>query len=172
MKTTDRILLLLATAGMVALFAMVFLVIPEEKTQGFVQKIFYVHVPAAWVSFLAFAVTGYQGLRYLMTRNFRHDRIAVASAEIGLVFVTLVIITGPIWARPVWGIWWTWDPRLTTATTVSLSSVPASWIRATILQSPASLPTHLSTPWHLPATTSGDIVLPMVTPGSRSWHGK
>lgn len=114
MKTTDRILLGLSVVGMITLLYVVFLVIPEEKTQGFVQKIFYVHVPAAWVSFLAFAFTGFKGLRYLMTKDLAHDRAAAASAEIGLIFVTLVIITGPLWARPVWGIWWTWDLRLTT----------------------------------------------------------
>ena len=114
MKRMDQILFALALVGMVTLMYMVFMVIPLERTQGFVQKIFYVHVPVAWVSFLAFAVTGYRGLRYLMTKDLSHDRGAVASAEVGLICVTLVIITGPLWARPVWGIWWTWDLRLTT----------------------------------------------------------
>ena len=74
MSTTDRILLLISALGMVGLFAMVFLVIPEERTQGFVQKIFYVHVPAAWVAFFAFGVTGYKGFRYLMTHELCHTR--------------------------------------------------------------------------------------------------
>ena len=115
MRTTDRILLAVSTLSMVALMYMVFMVIPEEKTQGFVQKIFYVHVPAAWVAFFAFGVTGYKGLRYLMTRDLAHDRTAAASAEVGVVFITLVLITGPMWAKPVWGIFWTWDLRLTTS---------------------------------------------------------
>ena len=115
MSTTDRILLLISALGMVGLFAMVFLVIPEERTQGFVQKIFYVHVPAAWVAFFAFGVTGYKGFRYLMTHDLKHDRTAAASAEVGVVFISLVLITGPLWARPVWGIYGTWDLRLTTS---------------------------------------------------------
>ncbi len=115
MRTTDKILLGVGAAGMVALMAMIFLVIPEERTQGFIQKIFYVHVPCAWVAFLAFGVTGYRGLRYLMTRDLAHDRAAAASAEVGVVFITLVLITGPLWAKPVWGIFWTWDLRLTTS---------------------------------------------------------
>lgn len=114
MKIMDRILLGLSTIGIVVLFALVFLVIPEEKTQGFVQKIFYLHVPVAWVSFLAFGVTGYRGLRYLMSRDLAHDRAAASSAEIGVIFVSLALITGSLWGRPVWGIWWTWDLRLTT----------------------------------------------------------
>ena len=114
MKITDRVLLSLSTVGIVVLFALVFLVIPEEKTQGFVQKIFYLHVPVAWVSFLAFGITGYRGLRYLMTRDLAHDRAAASSAEIGVIFVSLALVSGSLWGRPVWGIWWTWDLRLTT----------------------------------------------------------
>ena len=115
MSITDRILLALSAIGTVVLFAMVFLVIPDERTQGFVQKIFYVHVPAAWVAFLAFGVTGFKGLRFLMTKDLAHDRTAAASAEVGVIFISLVLITGPLWARPVWGIYWTWDLRLTTS---------------------------------------------------------
>ena len=114
MNNTDRALLILTALGMVLLMLMVFVIIPEERTQGFVQKIFYVHVPCAWVAFLAFGVTGVLGGRYLFTRDMRHDRLAAASAEVGLIYVTLVVITGPLWARPVWGIFWTWDLRLTT----------------------------------------------------------
>jgi heme exporter protein C len=114
MNRGDRILLLLCTLLMTLLFYLTFVIIPNERTMGFVQKIFYIHVPCAWVAFLAFGVTGYKGLRYLMTHRMEFDRAAAASAEVGLVFVTLVLITGPIWARPVWGIWWTWDLRLTT----------------------------------------------------------
>ena len=114
MNRVDRILLALAALLMATLFYLVFMVIPNERTMGFVQKIFYIHVPCAWVAFLAFGVTGYKGLRYLMTHRMDFDREAAASAEVGLVFVSLVLATGPIWARPVWGIWWTWDLRLTT----------------------------------------------------------
>ncbi len=115
MKLVDRILLALSAVGMIALMYMVFLVIPDERTQGFVQKIFYVHVPVAWVAFMAFGFTGFKGLRYLMTRDLAHDRAAAASAEVGVICITLVLITGPLWAKPIWGIFWTWDLRLTTS---------------------------------------------------------
>ena len=114
MRLVDRILLVASAAGMLALCAML-ATIPRELQQGFVQKIFYVHVPVAWVAFLAFGVTGYHGVRYLMTRDLAHDRRAAASAEVGVIFITLVLITGPLWAKPIWGIFWTWDLRLTTS---------------------------------------------------------
>lgn len=114
MRLTDKILLVLSAAGMLALCGML-ATIPREMQQGFVQKIFYVHVPVAWVAFLAFGVTGYHGARYLMTRDLAHDRRAAASAEVGVIFITLVLITGPLWAKPIWGIFWTWDLRLTTS---------------------------------------------------------
>lgn len=93
---------------------MAFLYAPNEKTMGAVQRIFYFHVPLAWIGFLAFFVVFVCGVAYLLTRNIRWDLLARSSAEIGVVFSTLVLITGSIWARAVWNTWWTWDPRLTT----------------------------------------------------------
>jgi heme exporter protein C len=81
---------------------------------GDVQRIFYYHVPSAWTAFLLFFVNFIASIVYLWKRSAGSDAIAVASAEVGVVFCTVVLITGPIWARPVWGIWWTWDARLTT----------------------------------------------------------
>lgn len=86
---------------------------PLEVRQGAAQKIFYLHVPAAWVAFMAFGLVAFAGLAYLWLRDERLDRFAASSAEVGLVFTTVVLITGPIWARPIWGVWWTWDARLT-----------------------------------------------------------
>jgi heme exporter protein C len=87
---------------------------PVELRQGPAQKIFYVHAPAAWVAlFLAFGLTALAGLLYLWLRDLRLDRIAESSAEVGVVFATVVLVTGPIWGKPVWGTWWTWDARLT-----------------------------------------------------------
>ena len=86
---------------------------PIEVRQGAAQKIFYLHVPAAWVAFMAFGLVAIAGLLYLWLRDERLDRFAASSAEVGLVFTTVVLITGPIWARPIWGVWWTWDARLT-----------------------------------------------------------
>jgi heme exporter protein C len=86
---------------------------PTEQTMGDVQRIFYYHVPSAWTAFLLFFANFCASIWYLVRRNARADAIAIATAEVGVVFCTVVLITGPLWARPVWGIWWTWDARLT-----------------------------------------------------------
>jgi heme exporter protein C len=99
-------------AMMVSLY-MVFLYAPREATMGDVQRIFYFHVPSAWVAFFAFFLVFVFSLVYLARSNKRWDTLAAACAEIGVLFCTLVLITGPIWAKPVWGVWWTWDARLT-----------------------------------------------------------
>jgi heme exporter protein C len=101
---------LLAFAGYAALF-----IAPTERTMGVIQRIFYFHVPSAWTGFVAFALNLVGSIAYLRTRDLKWDRLAVASAEIGVAFFTVVLVTGPIWARPVWGIWWTWDARLTSS---------------------------------------------------------
>jgi heme exporter protein C len=89
-------------------------VAPTERTMGDVQRIFYYHVPSAWTAFLLFLVNLVASVVYLVRRNAKADALAVVAAEVGVVFCTVVLVTGPIWARPVWGIWWTWDVRLTT----------------------------------------------------------
>jgi heme exporter protein C len=86
---------------------------PTERSMGDVQRIFYYHVPSAWTAFLLFLINFVASLIYLIQRNNNADVVALVSAEVGVVFCTVVLITGPIWARPVWGIWWTWDLRLT-----------------------------------------------------------
>jgi len=88
---------------------------PVEAVMGPVQKIFYVHLPLAWWSLVSFGVTATAGLVYLKRRDAASDRLAHAAAETGLVLNTLALVTGSIWARRSWGVWWTWDPRLTTA---------------------------------------------------------
>lgn len=88
--------------------------VEADVTQGDVQRIMYVHVPAAWLSFLAFGVTVVGSVAWLRTRHRRWDRLAASSAEIGVVFTGLAILAGMIWARPVWGQFWTWEPRLVT----------------------------------------------------------
>lgn len=87
---------------------------PPDAVQGDVQRLMYVHVPAAWVAYLAFAVVFGGSVAYLRTGRTRWDRLAHASAEIGVLFTALTIVLGSLWGRPVWGTWWTWDPRLTT----------------------------------------------------------
>ena len=106
-------LLLLAAAAVAATFVRAIYFTPVEAQQGPAQKIFYVHAPSAWVAFLAFGLVAVAGLLYLWLRDLNLDRIAESSAEVGVVFTTVVLITGPLWGKPVWGTWWTWDARLT-----------------------------------------------------------
>ena len=95
-------------------------VAPTEQTMGDVQRIFYYHVPSAWTCFLLFFVNFVASVWYLFRRNSTADAIAVTTAEVGVAFWTVVIVTGPLWARPVWGIWWTWDARLTSTLVLGL----------------------------------------------------
>lgn len=103
----------LTAATMLVGLYMIFFYAPTEKTMGVVQKIFYYHVPSAWVSFFGFFLVFMFSFIYLMRGDKKWDSRASAAAEVGVLFCTLVLITGPIWAKPVWGIWWTWDARLT-----------------------------------------------------------
>src|SRR5882672_12320687 len=86
---------------------------PVEATQGLAQKIFYIHVPAAIWTEAAMILVGLAGIFYLFLKDPRLDRFAAASAEVGTVFAIVVLTTGPIWGKPIWGTWWTWDARLT-----------------------------------------------------------
>jgi heme exporter protein C len=113
MKPRDHILPVLVFAALLAALYMIGFYAPVEREQGVVQKIFYFHVPSAWVSFLAFLVVFVFSFRYLTSREKRWDNRAAAAAEVGVMFCTVVLMTGPMWAKPVWGIWWTWDARLT-----------------------------------------------------------
>jgi heme exporter protein C len=90
-----------------------FFIAPEERTMGVIQRIFYFHVASAWAGFTAFFLCFIGNLLYVWKRAQKYDWLAVSGAEVGLAFTTVVLITGPIWAHPVWGIWWTWDARLT-----------------------------------------------------------
>ncbi len=110
---TALILFAVTVGAMAKALHAIFLEVPMEVTMGAVQRIFYFHLPSAAVAFLAFAVSAGASVAYLINRNLRWDRWAVSAAEIGVVFCSVVLVTGPIWAKPVWGIWWTWDARLT-----------------------------------------------------------
>jgi heme exporter protein C len=98
---------------LIALYT-IFIYAPVEKTMGVVQKIFYIHVPAAFLAYLAFFITFIASILYLYFRDSKWDTVAYCAVETGLIFCSIVLITGPIWAKPVWNVWWTWDPRLTT----------------------------------------------------------
>ena len=99
---------------------MVFFFAPTEKTMGAVQRIFYFHVSSAWITFLAFFIIMIASMSYLITGKSRWDILAYASAEIGTLFCTFVLITGLLWAKPVWNTWWTWDVPLTTTLVIWL----------------------------------------------------
>src|SRR5258708_29858946 len=90
-----------------------FYVGPTEATMGTIQRIFYLHVPSAWTGLTSFFICFVANLAYVLRREPRWDWLGVAAAEVGLAFTTVVLVTGPIWAHPVWGIWWTWEPLLT-----------------------------------------------------------
>jgi len=107
-------------ALLVAATAMVFLYAPIEAVMGPVQKVFYFHVAAGWVGMLAFGLAAVAGIAYLRTKRRIWDVVGLSGVEIGLVFMLINIVTGSIWARPIWNTWWTWDPRLTTATIMEL----------------------------------------------------
>ncbi|MFZ6030478.1 MAG: cytochrome c biogenesis protein [Chloroflexota bacterium] len=123
MSPKPRLLTILdvvATAlfGMAVL--MVFLYAPLERVMGQVQRVFYFHVATAWVGMLGFLVAFLAGVVYLITQKRQWDVVGLAAIEISLVFFFIAIVTGSIWARPIWSTWWTWDPRLTTAAIVEL----------------------------------------------------
>ena len=102
-----------ALSALAGWLAMVAFVAPIEAVQGVVQKIFYAHVPNVIPSYLGFTLTAIGGIGFLKTRRVHWEQLSVAGAEVGLVFCTLILLTGPVWAKPVWGHWWVWDLRLT-----------------------------------------------------------
>jgi heme exporter protein C len=109
-----RLLGVVTVVGLMAGLVMAFGIAPREATQGNVQRIMYLHVPSVWVAYLAFAVVLVASIAYLARRSEGADRLAHASAEVGVLFTGLTIATGSIWGKPTWGTWWTWDARLTT----------------------------------------------------------
>ena len=92
----------------------IFIYAPVEKTMGLIQKIFYIHVPSAFLAYLAFFITFIASIIYLYRKDSKWDTVAHCAVETGVIFCTIVLVTGPIWAKPIWNVWWTWDPRLTT----------------------------------------------------------
>ncbi|MCL4395695.1 MAG: cytochrome c biogenesis protein [Chloroflexi bacterium] len=109
-----RVLGIAALINIAVAFYMAIWYAPREETMGDVQRIFYFHVPSAWIGFLAFFVVFVASLLYIWKRERKWDALALSAAEIGVVFTTLVLLTGPIWAKQAWGAYWVWDARLTT----------------------------------------------------------
>jgi heme exporter protein C len=102
-----------ALVGLAGVYVLAIRFTPIEARQGVAQKIFYLHVPSAWCALLAFSLVGIASALYLWLQDPRLDRFAAASAEVGVAFAAVMLTTGPIWAKPIWGTWWTWDARLT-----------------------------------------------------------
>ncbi len=113
-KSVETVLPWLTLVTMAVAIYMVFIKVPTDKFQGIVQRIFYFHVPLAMMTFVAFGLVAVASIFFLWRGSRFWDRLAHSAAEVGMVFCTLVLVTGPIWARPIWGTWWTWDARLTT----------------------------------------------------------
>ncbi|HEY6783596.1 MAG TPA: cytochrome c biogenesis protein CcsA [Gemmatimonadales bacterium] len=113
LKTRGRAITLLGLVLLAGVYVRAIWFTPVERLQGGAQKIFYVHVPAAWSTMLAFSLVGLASILYLLMKDERYDRFAAASAEVGTAFACVMLTTGPLWAKPIWGTWWTWDARLT-----------------------------------------------------------
>ena len=110
---SGRLIMLLGLLGLALVYLLALRFTPMERFQGLPQKIFYLHVPAAWCALLSFSLVGIASILYLWLRDPRLDLFAESAAEVGLVFSVVMLTTGPLWGKPVWNTWWTWDARLT-----------------------------------------------------------
>lgn len=126
-----RVLLLIIVAVLVLIdLALIFLWVPTEQSMGILFLIFYLHVPLAWTGFLAFGIVFVSSILYIWKRERKWDALGQAAAELGVLFTTLVLVTGSAWAKPANGFWWTWDPRLTTTLILWLTYVGYLMVRA------------------------------------------
>ncbi len=137
MRGSDNYLaqhLLTVGSGLVMLVAlgMVFLYAPREAVMGDVQRIFYFHVASAWVGFFGFFVTFLAGVGYLLSGQRRWDVLALSSVEVGVTFITMTVVTGSLWAKPAWGTYWTWEPRLTISAVQLLIYVAYLMLRGSV----------------------------------------
>jgi heme exporter protein C len=183
---------LLGVTALLAVAATLYLglwVTPPDVVQGNLVRLIYVHPPVAWVAYLAFGVTALASILYLWprTRSLAWDRLAGASAEIGVVFTALTLVTGSIWGRPTWGVWWTWDARLTTTALLlvlylgylALRRVPgqpdtrAKRSAIAALVAVVDVPiVHLSVVWWRTLHQSATVLTPNLQPtvhGSMAW---
>lgn len=127
MRAVFPIALVVGALAVTAAHYLAFVYVPMETSMGAVQRIFYFHVPSAWLFYIGCLLCGGASLGYLINRKAKWDAFAHASAETGLVFGLIVVVSGPLWARPVWGVWWNWEPRLTTMSLVLLMFA-AYWV--------------------------------------------
>jgi heme exporter protein C len=130
-RDNDSLSILVGLTALLVVFSLyaVFVFAPTERVMGHVQRIFYYHVASAWVGLLAFLVAFVGSLLYLSNHRLRWDMVEAASVEIGLLFSTVALVAGSLWARPVWNTWWTWDPRLTTTLVMCLYYAAALMLR-------------------------------------------
>lgn len=125
----DTVLGILLPLGMILALYMALLQAPREKTMGDLQRIFYFHVPAGITGLMAFAANFVASVMYLIRKESWWDSLALAAAEVGTVLLAIVLVTGPIWAKPVWFVWWTWSPRLTSSLILCLLYVAYLLVR-------------------------------------------
>jgi heme exporter protein C len=125
--------LFVTVVWMIVALYLIFLYAPQEATMGEVQRIFYQHVPSGLTSFVAYFVVFLGSVLYLWKRTTLADDLAYAAAEVGFVFCTCVLVTGPLWAKPAWGIWWTWDARLTSTFILWLLFIAYLMLRAYLI---------------------------------------
>jgi heme exporter protein C len=128
----------LSFIGMMISIWAIFLYAPTDAIQGQPQRIFYFHVPMAWIAMLASGVLAVSSIVYLWKKDERWDYAARASAELGAVFTTLTLITGSLWGRPIWGTWWTWDPKLTATLVLWFIYIGYLMLRSYMGRTPAS----------------------------------
>jgi len=109
-----KIYLFITSIFMLINLYLIFIWAPNEINLGISQRIFYIHIPLAWLGMISMILLGITSIIYLLTNNIKWDNIAKSTAEIGVLFLSLLLLTGIIWSKPTWGIWWTWDSKLTT----------------------------------------------------------
>ena len=127
-----RILTIITVLGFAGTLALALVVAGADIQQGEIQRIFYIHMPSFFGAFTAFGLTVIGGVMYLVRKRAKWDRIALAGVEVGLAFALINLLTGSIWARPIWNTWWTWDPRLTSAAIMCLTYAAYLMLRAGI----------------------------------------
>ena len=164
--TGSRVSLVAILGGLALAFCqwLIFVYAPEEQVMGLAQKIFYIHLPLAWWGLISFVIACACGILYLTKRDLKYDMYGAAAVEIGMLCCTLTLITGAIWGRHSWGVWWTWDPRLTTALILwfiyagcmALRSMPMPEARRAALCSVVSI--------------AGFIDVPLVFLSARLWR--
>jgi heme exporter protein C len=162
----ERVLAILTVTTLTASAILSLAVSPPDAEQGNVIRLMYIHVPAAWLAYLAFAVVFVASIAYLVTKKTRWDRLAAASAEVGVLFTALTIVLGMIWAKPVWGVLWTWDPRLTTTAILLLVYVGYLAIRR-LPDSPSR-----RARWAAVVGIVGFLDVPIVHLSVRWWRGQ